>query len=92
MSEKLIFAEDILKYAVLAGEIRNQYMEVIPAYFVRDASAVDAVDVVRCGKCKYWKKRFVNSKGFVICPASGMDITADDFCSYGERREGNEID
>lgn len=49
--------------------------------------AVDAVEVVRCGNCEYWKKRFVNSKGFVICPASGMNITADDFCSYGERRE-----
>ena len=57
---------------------------------VEKIPAVDAVEVVRCGKCEYWKKRFVNSKGFVICPASGMDITADDFCSYGERREENE--
>lgn len=50
------------------------------------APAVDAVEVVRCGKCEYWKRRFVNSKGFVICPASGMEITEDDFCSHGERR------
>lgn len=74
--------------AVLAGEIKNPYMEVVPAFYIREAPAADAVEVVRCGKCEYWKKRFVNSKGFVICPASGMEITEDDFCSYGERREG----
>lgn len=89
-NDKLIYADDVLKYAVLAGEIRNPYMEVISAYFVREARAVDAVEVVRCGKCEYWEKRFVNSKGFVICPASGMNITADDFCSYGERRDDDE--
>jgi hypothetical protein len=46
----------------------------------------DAVEVVRCKDCKYWERRLVNAKGFAICAASGMDITADDFCSYGERR------
>ena len=25
------------------------------------------------------------SKGCVICPASGMEITDDDYCSYSER-------
>ena len=30
----------------------------------------------------------VNEKGFLICPASGMEITPDDFCSYGEPKEG----
>ena len=42
--------------------------------------------VVRCGKCTYWDKATVNKKGFLICPASGMEIMVDDFCSYGERR------
>ena len=46
------------------------------------------VEVVRCKDCMYWEKRLVNSKGFAICSASGMDITENDFCSYGERREG----
>ena len=45
MSEKLISANDVLKYTVLAGEIRNQYMEVVPAYYVREAPAVNAVEV-----------------------------------------------
>ena len=47
---------------------------------------IDAVPVVRCKECIFEKKAEVNSKGYRICPASGMEITDDDFCSYGERR------
>ena len=48
---------------------------------------VDVVEVVRCCECEYGKKVTINDKGFTICPASGMEITDNDFCSYGERRE-----
>lgn len=48
---------------------------------------IDAVPVVRCGECMYRQKAKVNRKGFLICPASGMEITDDDYCSYGERKE-----
>lgn len=51
------------------------------------APAVDAVEVVRCKDCVYQKDAKVNCKGYLICPASGMEITDDDFCSYGERGE-----
>ena len=46
----------------------------------------DNVSVVRCKDCKYYEKAKVNNKGFLICPASGMEIAEADFCSYGERR------
>ena len=45
------------------------------------------VKVVRCGECRYRKLAKVNCKGYTICPASRMEITDDDYCSYGERRE-----
>lgn len=51
------------------------------------APAVDAVEVVFCKNCIYQKDATVNSKGFIICPVSNMEITDDDYCSYGERRE-----
>ena len=51
-----------------------------------NAPTVDAVEVVRCKDCSYWDKATVNKNGFLICPASGMEITEGDFCSYGERR------
>lgn len=40
-------------------------------------------DIV-CVKCAYYAEAKHNKKGFLICPASGMDITAWDFCSYFE--------
>jgi hypothetical protein len=56
---------------------------------------VDAVEVVRCKDCKQW--------GGVVyggrckqwsAPLSGMTYytSADDFCSYGERRTDGEVD
>ena len=57
-----------------------------------DVSALPATDVapvVRCKECWYYQNAKVNKKGFLICPASGMEITADDYCSYGERKEDN---
>lgn len=40
----------------------------------------------KCKACFYRDKATVNKKGFLICPASGMEITEEDYCSYGERR------
>ena len=46
----------------------------------------DAVPVVRCKDCVYKASAEVID-GFLICPASGMEICDDDFCSYGKRKE-----
>mgnify|MGYP006968327269 CR=1 FL=1 len=51
------------------------------------ALTVDAVPVVRCRDCVYAKSAKINKKGYRICPASHMEITDDDFCSYGEKKE-----
>lgn len=59
---------------------------------INDAPTVDAVAVVRCKDCVYWREAVTNDKGFLICPASGMEITESDFCSYGEREENNGVD
>lgn len=48
----------------------------------------NAVPVVRCRDCVYAQSAKINKKGFRICPASHMEITDDDFCSYGERKNG----
>ena len=42
--------------------------------------------VVRCKDCRYRNGK-VNRKGFEVCDATGMDITDNDYCSWGERRE-----
>ena len=50
---------------------------------------IDAVPVCRCKDCCYFAEAKFNEKGFLICPASGMEITGMDFCSYGERMDGD---
>ena len=42
-------------------------------------------DIVRCGECKYWNEgKCWNMKG--LNKTDGV-VDADDFCSYGERKE-----
>lgn len=63
----------------IAERIRNQ--EAFPA--------VDVAPVVYCKDCTYFSNAKLNAKGFLVCPASGMEITEDDYCSYGERKKAN---
>lgn len=49
--------------------------------------AADVAEVVRCKDCRYYQDARINKKGFLICPASGMEITETDYCSYGVRME-----
>lgn len=58
---------------------------------VNTIPAADVAPVVRCKDCKYEERALVNGRGFLVClvcPASGMEIKPDDFCSYGERKDG----
>ena len=52
---------------------------------IKNQPTADVQEVVRCKDCSYFCKATVNKKGFLICPASGMDITNNDFCSYGAK-------
>lgn len=50
---------------------------------VNKAPTIDAVEVVRCGLCRYCDTK--------DCPMSGTpgSVSVSDFCSYGERRDDN---
>ena len=49
---------------------------------------IDAVQVVRCRECRSGEKRkTANFNPFWYCTRQGCSIKADDYCSYGERRE-----
>lgn len=50
--------------------------------------AADVAEVVRCKDCEHLVNTTINANGFLICEISDMKIAPDDFCSYGERREG----
>ena len=49
---------------------------------LKEAPTVDAVEVVRCENCKYFR-----TDGCAMDRYS-FDVTEEGFCSYGERREG----
>ena len=66
----------------------SQQMDVILAIVDAQPTA-DVVEVTFCKDCRYCQDAKVNEKGFLICPASGMEITETDFCSYGQRKEDN---
>ena len=55
---------------------------------LREAPTVDAVEVVRCAQCKHFKRNLEND---TYCSSvNGLtDPQEDDFCSYGERKDGD---
>lgn len=55
--------------------------------YVKRAPSVDAVEVVRCAQCNHFKRNLEND---TYCSSvNGLtDPQEDDFCSYGERKEG----
>lgn len=82
MGENYKFLYEQMKHMV------TQYQdEIIPGFMEQLENQIDAVPVVRCKNCIYKAKSEVNKKGYLICPASGMEITDEDFCSYGESVE-----
>lgn len=56
-------------------------------HLIRDLPAVDAVEVVRCKDCKMWRGNDYDG----CCIKNGLATRmANDFCSYGERKEARE--
>ena len=53
-------------------------------YFLKKQPTINAVTVVRCRDCKHY------NEGFCVGYHAHHDIMPDDFCSYGERKEGDD--
>lgn len=85
MSEKLISAERLKQ--VLDKNFGHTGGAAVLEQLIDIAPAVDAVEVVRCKECRY-------DGDENECPLiAKFDNVGDyDFCSYGKRREENEID
>ena len=65
----------------------SRYFGVV--FDVEEMPTVDAVEVVRCRECvgrPFWEE---DHNGVPVCLLSGLYVRSeDDFCSYGERKEG----
>ena len=80
---RLIDAEKLEKQEYWGNERCFDYVD---AEDIDNAPTVDAVEVVRCKDCKYniGSKKCLNPDSFFAVPKD------DDFCSYGERKDGGE--
>lgn len=59
---------------------------------INEAPTVDAVEVVRCKDCKHWNSEtgFCNMNSHFSMYGLDWDMfNDDDFCSYGERKDGD---
>ena len=82
------FRKDILTAGI--GKTIIEYSESDIGYMIRKRPTVDAVEVVRCKDCKHWHKDTVFCDYMSYREASErVNWYADDFCSYGERKDGD---
>ena len=77
---KLVFA---------ACEIKQDFADMIS-----NATTVDAVEVVRCKDCKHYKPQkksahWENRANYCNRVVT-IKVQPDDFCSYGERKDGTD--
>lgn len=56
---------------------------------VRSVAAADVVEVVRCDKCKHFRRNLENDT-YCNCIGGLSDPEEHDFCSYGERVDTTE--
>ena len=87
---RYIDADKVLNWISAMADIQGTFGKALCHEFskaVRSSELPDVEKVVRCKECIYWE----NGKGYTpYCnhPDSMlMDTNADDFCSYGERKE-----
>ena len=88
----------LIKIGANPTQVYNEALQV-----VAEAPTVDAVEVVRCRDCTYWGDEDGKLQGsdgvlFARCKAhnylidgrhTGWCPTENDFCSYGERKDGD---
>ena len=86
---RLIDADAFLKDILTAGIGKTiiEYSESDIAYMIRKRPTVDAVEVVRCRECKHCDPENYHCD-HPMGTAAPLRRKHDDFCSYGERKEG----
>ena len=82
--------DDLISRQALIAEImrRGIYPPGV-RHAIENAPAIDAVPVVRCKDCKRCKS---DDLGNLICGLTvyEMEISKNDYCSYGERKDNDE--
>ena len=80
----LINREALLSYADLWASCGEHYTAEDVIMMIKTAPTVDAVPVVRCRECKF--RDGTPGQPNILCG----QMHEDDFCSYGELKEGDD--
>ena len=93
--KRLIDANAFLKDILTAGIGKTiiEYSESDIAYMIRKRPTEDALEVVRCGDCKYhhWEQEPCHGKIEHYCELPhmrGIEVFEEFFCYYGRRKGG----
>ena len=93
--EKQSSEKRLIDYYYLAEKIECPGEPLVYWHDIEAAPTVDAVPVVRCRECKYWKPTgskagysFSYMEYIGGCEFTRYCCRESDFCSYGERKEG----
>ena len=78
---------DALKRRAITVRFFGKDIMMIPTAEIDDAPTIDAVEVVRCRDCKHYIVEGITTQ-YGWCHEYKHSVNEDDFCSYGERREG----
>ena len=89
MTEKDLIIQDLRRENAKLRARVPEWISVDVVESLNDMPTVDAVPVVRCKDCKYRFKNNGHSRDG--CPIIDANIwmDGDDFCSYGERKDGD---
>ena len=87
--KRLIYADDLLSALRDDLSINGKNFARVRRH-IENAPTVDAVEVVRCKDCDWYRE---HEDGICVNPHCtksfyGCRVRTDHFCSYGERREG----
>ena len=89
-NEKRLIDYDKMYLSVMDAALSSCDEDTI--FDIMDASVVDAVPVVRCRDCKWYQiRRWNDTKPEYDCRKTYalLNVSPEDFCSYGERKGGD---
>ena len=84
---RLIDADTLIEKMSTVMDMQDVYLPIHFKEWLIDEAPT--IDIVKCGECKFWAGHSIgNLDDWAECRWREDEATdADDFCSYGERRE-----
>ena len=86
--------QDYLEEDTFSSDFAAKVIETVQDEYLANAPTVDAVEVVRCKDCKscaiHHNHITLRYQLFCTHGKGYPEVSADDFCSYGERKDDHE--